>query len=224
MIGYREDLPIETWSPPKNKKSVSVAEAIGDLPSVPAGHQGKVLAYLSKPSSAYQKNMRSTPEWRYGRKTSLLTDHICRRHNQDDIALFKKMKTGAKFADLEVQKAIRKINPEHKLIKYSVEKFKDKLHKLDPDKAAWTVTAHLQKDCYKFIHYADSRTITVREAARLQSFPDWFNFGKLAMCPSFRLIGNAVPPLLSKAFAESFLLSDSYFDDMLNDFVLLARH
>jgi DNA (cytosine-5)-methyltransferase 1 len=71
------------------------------------------------------------------------------------------------------------------------------------------VTAHLQKDCYKFIHYSQPRTITVREAARLQSFPDWFRFEGLSMVASFGLIGNAVPPLMAQAFAESFAEADA---------------
>ncbi len=64
--------------------------------------------------------------------------------------------------------------------------------------------AHLGKDSYSHIHYdsKQARTISVREAARLQSFPDGF---KLAgtMNPAFRQIGNAVPPLLAKALAKS---------------------
>ena len=138
-----------------------------------------------------------------------VTDHICRWHNPDDVELFSRMKPGARFADVEVQQAIREINPDHKLIKYSSDKFKDKLHKLDPEKPSWTVTAHLQKDGYKFIHYSQPRTISVREAARLQSFPDWFTFESVSMVRAFGLIGNAVPPLMAEAFARSFIINDN---------------
>jgi len=60
--------------------------------------------------------------------------------------------------------------------------------------------AHLGKDSYSHIHYdsGQARTLTVREAARLQSFPDGFNFSG-TMNPAFRQIGNAVPPLLAYA-------------------------
>ena len=60
--------------------------------------------------------------------------------------------------------------------------------------------AHLGKDCYSHIHYDDNqaRTISVREAARLQSLPDGFAFCG-TMNPAFRQIGNAVPPLLALA-------------------------
>jgi DNA (cytosine-5)-methyltransferase 1 len=63
--------------------------------------------------------------------------------------------------------------------------------------------AHLGKDCYSHIHYdgAQRRTISVREAARLQSFPDGFKFSG-TMNPMFRQIGNAVPPLMAWEIAK----------------------
>lgn len=66
--------------------------------------------------------------------------------------------------------------------------------------------AHLGKDSYSHIHYdsRQKRTISVREAARLQSFPDGFLFAG-TMNPAFKQIGNAVPPLLSKAIAENMM-------------------
>jgi DNA (cytosine-5)-methyltransferase 1 len=75
---------------------------------------------------------------------------------------------------------------------------------MEPDLPARTLMAHLGKDSYSHIHYdsAQARTISVREAARLQSFPDGFVFSG-TMNPAFRQIGNAVPPLLAKAVAQT---------------------
>ncbi len=66
--------------------------------------------------------------------------------------------------------------------------------------------AHLSKDSYSHIHYDSdqARTISVREAARLQSFPDGFVFCG-TMNPAFRQIGNAVPPLMAKAIGQGML-------------------
>lgn len=89
---------------------------------------------------------------------------------------------------------------------YPVDKFVDKWRKLVPDAPSWTVPAHLAKDSYSHIHYdgEQARSISVREAARLQSFPDTFRFsGNLGEC--FKQIGNAVPSLLSWAIAERLL-------------------
>jgi DNA (cytosine-5)-methyltransferase 1 len=205
MVGHRSDLEITEWSRPERIARVTVAEALDDLPAIPNGAQETVIEYDSEPTTAYQALMR---EGLPPGEQDLVLQHVCRNHNIDDVALFERMGPGARFGDAAVQRAIREINPEHKLIKYSADKFIDKLHRLDPDRSSWTVTAHLQKDCYKFIHHREARTISVREAARLQSFPDRFSFEGFAMGPAFRLIGNAVPPRLAEAFARSFIVSD----------------
>ncbi len=81
-------------------------------------------------------------------------------------------------------------------------KFANKWRKMSADRPARTLMAHLGKDGYTHIHYdsEQTRTISIREAARLQSFPDGFLFDS-PMNPAFRQIGNAVPPLLADAIA-----------------------
>ncbi|XGA79090.1 DNA cytosine methyltransferase [Halomonas sp. CH40] len=85
---------------------------------------------------------------------------------------------------------------------YDPTKFPNKWRKMEADQPARTLMAHLGKDSYSHIHYdsQQARTISVREAARLQSFPDGFVFTG-PMNPAFRQIGNAVPPLMAKALA-----------------------
>lgn len=85
---------------------------------------------------------------------------------------------------------------------YDPGKFPNKWWKLRRDKPSRTLTAHIGKDTYSHIHYdsRQARTITVREAARLQSFPDGFSFAG-SMNTAFRQIGNAVAPLLAEAIA-----------------------
>lgn len=89
---------------------------------------------------------------------------------------------------------------------YDPGKFPNKWRKMEADQPARTLMAHLGKDSYSHIHYdsSQSRTISVREAARLQSFPDGFIF-RGTMNPAFRQIGNAVPPLLVKPIASTML-------------------
>lgn len=85
---------------------------------------------------------------------------------------------------------------------YDPQKFPNKWWKLDGDRPVRTLMAHLGKDSYSHIHFdsAQARTISVREAARLQSVPDGFVL-RGTMNPALRQVGNAVPPLLSYAIA-----------------------
>jgi DNA (cytosine-5)-methyltransferase 1 len=89
---------------------------------------------------------------------------------------------------------------------YNVETFPNRWWKLRPDFPCRTLMAHMGKDTYSHIHYDSSqaRVISVREAARLQSFPDGFRFCG-TMNPAYRQIGNAVPPLVAQRLAETML-------------------
>lgn len=89
---------------------------------------------------------------------------------------------------------------------YDPGKFPNKWRKMERNLPARTLMAHLGKDSYSHIHHDSdqARTISVREAARLQSFPDGFRFAG-TMNPAFRQIGNAVPPLMSSVLAKTIL-------------------
>jgi|MDSW01.2.fsa_nt_gb DNA (cytosine-5)-methyltransferase 1 len=82
--------------------------------------------------------------------------------------------------------------------------FKDKMRRIRWDQPSPTIVAHLAKDGYMFIHPFFDRTITVREAARLQSFPDSFQFLG-SMASQFRQVGNAVPPVLARHLGEQIM-------------------
>lgn len=79
--------------------------------------------------------------------------------------------------------------------------FKDKYFKLIADKPSRTITAHLKMDCHSHIHPFQIRSITPREAARIQSFPDDYLFLG-AYLKTYMQIGNAVPPLMAKGIAK----------------------
>lgn len=146
-------------------------------------------------------------------------DHVI-RHLPRDYPIFRKMEPGDQYPQAH-DKAMRMFeerleelreqgqapeegSDEYEELKadmvppYDPSKFPNKWRKMEPDEPARTLMAHLAKDSYSHIHYDSSqaRTISVREAARLQSFPDGFVF-QGPMNPAFRQIGNAVPPLLA---------------------------
>ena len=170
--------------------------------------------------SAYGRLMR---EWIEFRAPAALRDHVI-RFLPRDYKLFARLSPGDQYPEahrtatemFEEEVAKRRLNGTSprkgsrawKDLKaefvppYDHTKFPNKWRKMEPDRPARTLMAHLGKDGYSHIHYDNSqaRTISVREAARLQSFPDGFVFSG-TMNPAFRQIGNAVPPLLAKAVA-----------------------
>jgi DNA (cytosine-5)-methyltransferase 1 len=172
--------------------------------------------------SEFASKMRSWPGFE---ASAELNDHVI-RYLPRDYPLFARLKPGDQYPEAVAcaekmfdeaidalkarkKKAPRRNSPEWKLLRASIVppydpgKFPNKWRKMESDKPARTLLAHLGKDSYTHIHYDShqARPISVREAARLQSFPDGFVFSG-TMNPAFRQIGNAVPPLLAKAVAE----------------------
>src|SRR5262249_35824238 len=86
--------------------------------------------------------------------------------------------------------------------RYRSDSFGDKYYRLRWDAPGNTITAHMAKDGYRYIHPDQLRTLSVREAARVQSFPDHFRFAGFRS-NRHRQIGNAVPPLLARAVGQS---------------------
>ncbi|WP_056934146.1 DNA cytosine methyltransferase [Thermococcus barophilus] len=184
--------PVDLGSNPDfpKKQYVTVGQAIGDLPTPfvakKAGMEDIPIPHVINPFSEYQKWARKrVPFW-----DGLIHNHLARPHTERDIKTFTHMKEGDTWKDLPDE------------IKawygYRSDIFPDKFKKLIWNRPSWTITAHLQKDGYRYIHPVQPRTLTPREAARLQSFPDWFIF-KGPRTAQYRQIGNAVPPLLAAA-------------------------
>ncbi|WP_249222144.1 DNA cytosine methyltransferase [Planococcus alpniumensis] len=211
---------------------VTAGDALSDLPSLfPTSNSVYklykpeiTLPYKSSPQNEYQRLMRS---FNNNERTSV-SGHGFRRTKRD-FKIFEEMKPNDNYRDAHdlamkilakecSKRGIRaKSHPElYEALKksivppYAINKFLSKWKKLDPSKPSHTLVAHLSTDTYSHIHPWEARGISVREAARLQSFPDDFYFN-CSMTEAFRQIGNAVPPLLSKAVAEA-------VKNSLNDF------
>jgi DNA (cytosine-5)-methyltransferase 1 len=218
---------------PSLPPAVTASEATKDLPRITEHLEGKlsrgarrfdVMAPYGDPDpEGYGQLMRAWPG--FGRQDGV-NDHVI-RYLPRDWKLFAQMKAGDQYPQAHARavkmfeealasrrattgKAVRKNSAEWTELyasivpPYDVTKFPNKWRKMEPDLPARTLMAHLGKDSYSHIHHdsTQARTISVREAARLQSFPDGFVFSG-TMNPAFRQIGNAVPPLLAKAIAQT---------------------
>jgi len=209
LIGVRKDLKINSkliykkitkthFSPEMEKKNqtegfqkyLTVKDAILDLPKIKPGEGKEVIEFKPKVTNTYTKLMRSHED-------SKLYNHVARKHNKDDQERYKILsKNNWQLKDLfKVRPDLIHHDPKHFGNRYTVQSY---------NKPGRTIVAHLYKDGNLFIHpdSKQSRTFTVREAARIQSFPDDFQFVG-SRTNQYKQVGNAVPPLMAQAIAKS---------------------
>lgn len=177
---YTTILPLE-----KSDTVRTVQEAIGDLPACKP---------LYDKENHSKRVSHATPEceisWHIPRYANL-RDMDTFRILEEDLASGKNEYDSKKITELYAAKIGSK-SPIHRY------------HVLNPKLPSTTIIAHLYKDGHRFIHYdpKQQRTITVREAARLQSFPDDFDF-RCSRGDAYQMIGNAVPVNLGLAVAKA---------------------
>ena len=214
----------------RNELWITVGEDLSELPTLFINEFSEYksrplnieLPYKTQIENNFQYIMRN---W-YGKSNKKVSGNAFRK-NTRDFPIFSRMKQGDNYIDasrIADQMLLceaklynyEKDSKEYKLLKrkmvpqYDREKFENKWKRLDANKPSHTVVAHLEKDTYSHIHPWEPRGISVREAARLQSFPDDFVFN-CSMSNAFRQIGNAVPPLLSLAVAKT--IYDSFKEE-----------
>ena len=127
------------------------------------------------------------------RKIPYLYNHKARYCNDNNYEIYRRMNQGDDSTSKKIQDIMLYSRRNHI--------FKDKYFKLFDDKPCRTITAHLKVDGHSHIHPRQVRSITPREAARIQSFPDdYFFWG--AYTKTYMQIGNAVPPLMARGIAK----------------------
>jgi DNA (cytosine-5)-methyltransferase 1 len=171
-----------------------LTDLFADLPKLTQGGGEDVMSYSALPSDyVTEKHLRNG--------VGFVTQHITRPHNQNDLKIYRK--------------AIEDWNTYGTRLKYDTlpaelqthqnkKAFLDRYKVVDGKGLSHTVVAHLAKDGHYFIHpdIKQLRSLSVREAARIQSFPDdyYFEGGRSS---AFKQIGNAVPPLMAEKIAKS---------------------
>lgn len=170
---------------------VTVGEAISDLPKLRPGEGENI----QKAIIPIKKNDFLV---RIGNDSGLVYNHTARNHNNKDIERYRILSEHKNWQlkDLQI------VRPD--LVHHDPKHFGNRYTVQEADKPGKTVVAHLYKDGNLFIHPdpEQARTFTVREAARIQSFPDDFIF-EGSRTDQYKQVGNAVPPLMAEAFAET---------------------
>lgn len=171
---------------------VTLRDAIGDMPVLDpsCGDVGATELPYAGPQSDFQRRARKNCT---GERAEVVLDHVTRPVRPDDLVAFRLMKPGTLYSDL----------PED-LRRYRADIFDDKYNRLAWDDLSRSITAHIAKDGYWYIHPDQHRTLTVREAARIQTFPDHFRFAG-TRSHQFAQIGNAVPPAVGEAIGAAIL-------------------
>lgn len=167
---------------------VSIKDALDDLPSIKSGENGDSLGYKFNPNNAFLQFVRTAAN---------LSEHESPNNNDNLIKIMQTLKDGESKDDLPIE-----IRPKSG--------YCNTYAKMFWNKPAPTITRNFATpSSSRCIHPRDSRAMSIREGARLQSFPDDYIF--YGSNTDKRLqIGNAVPPLLSIALAKSV---ESYFKD-----------
>lgn len=207
IIGTRRELPLfipgryirpthadpDSENPDGLQPVVTLGEAIGDLPEICAGDE--------QFERGYDMERRHAHIARYGdryifdvlqaQKAPHLTGHAARPHSLRDQRDFCRLEEG----ETSRHALARGVEME---FPYDRENFKDRYTRQHRDQLCSTIVAHLKKDGLMFIHPTQTRSLTPREAARIQSFPDTFRF-PAERTNAYAEIGNAVPPLVGRA-------------------------
>ena len=157
----------------------TVEDAIGDLPSLESGEGSQLMKLSDPPRTRFQRDRRNG-RW-------LVSNHIAWNHSLDMVARIHTVREGEAPQRSNAHPARPK--------KY----FRQAYARLDRNSIAGTITTNFHNPgSGRFTHYRDDRTLTVREAARLQSFDDTCTFAG-HMSQASRHVGNAVPPVLARA-------------------------
>ena len=167
---------------PENKENpVSIAEALSDLPAIQSGENGDKIGYLFEANNKFLK---------FVRKSNRLTEHKSPMNNKKLIEIMQNLKDGQCKDDL----------PENIRPKSG---YTNTYAKMWWNLPAPTITRNFSTpSSSRCIHPRDSRALSIREGARLQSFPDNYVFCGSNTAKRLQ-IGNAVPPLVSIALAKS---------------------
>ncbi len=171
---------------------VTLGEAIEDLPHLKAGDERIIQDYDLQLRKSYLEKYSGNflTEVLHIEHADKLTWHCSRPHNDRDLRDFARLREG-ETCSRAIARGVEMEFP------YDRSSFKDRYTRQDRNSLCSTIVAHLKSDGLMFIHPTQVRSLTPREAARVQTFPDTFKFSG-SRSHVFTQIGNAVPPLIGR--------------------------
>ena len=194
-MGVRDDLIFEEFKYPQDKENnYRVLEFLKDLPPIKAGEIYSNYNYTSTATKALINT-------KIRNDNDILTHHIARPNNERDLKIYR---IAVDLWNNGKERLIYSDLPENLITHKNVKSFLDRFKVVaDNLNYSQTIVAHIAKDGHYYIHpnIDQNRSISVREAARLQSFPDDYFF-EGSRTSNFTQIGNAVPPLMAEYIAK----------------------
>lgn len=229
LLGIRSDITVKPKSLKESSSEISVEEAISDLPKLRSGLSkmedtfenwtNEIQSYASefRPQKVMTRGgeflkggcaPKYSPAWYNDERLKGVVNHETRSHMTKDLHRYYhlanqgiKLGVSPRLQDFPVE-----LLPNHKNVKTAINQkslFNDRFRVQIKNKPATTITSHISKDGHYFIHYdpKQCRSLTVREAARLQTFPDNYLF-EGPRTSQYQQVGNAVPPILANQIAK----------------------
>ncbi|MBU5311862.1 DNA cytosine methyltransferase [Tissierella carlieri] len=193
LIGWKVDINFSYPDFGEVELKGTINDLFHDLPSIQSGDSIEVGKYLNTSNEILTEMKIRSKEW------DILTQHTARKNNDRDLKIYKycveiwnKERRRVRYDEL----------PKDWITHNNLESFLDRFKVVDGSGLSHTMVAHISKDGHHYIHpdINQNRSLTVREAARIQSFPDDYYF-ETCRTDAFRQIGNAVPPLMAEKIA-----------------------
>jgi len=173
------------------KPQTSVWDAISDLPEIESGSKNDEIRYAcKKPQSKYQETLRNGSDFVY--------NHSCNNLGKINLERMKHIPQGGSWRDIPfdlLPKGLQRARRSDHTKRYG---------RLDPEGLCSTVLTKCDPHWGSFFHPTQDRVISIREAARIQSFPDSYHFTG-SVTQQYEQVGNAVPPLMANEIGRSII-------------------